>query len=51
MSNQFVGSVLSSGEGKETLSPPTKRETDPVSETLCFPVFTIPDDGHSPETH
>jgi hypothetical protein len=25
-------------------------ETDPVSETLCFLVYRIPDDGQSPET-
>jgi hypothetical protein len=25
-------------------------ETDPVSETLHFPVFKIPDNGQSPET-
>jgi hypothetical protein len=24
-------------------------ETDPISETLCFLVFTILDDGQSPE--
>jgi hypothetical protein len=27
-----------------------KTETDPVSGTLCFLVFIIPDDGQSPET-
>jgi hypothetical protein len=26
-----------------------KTETDPVSETLCFLVFKIPDDGQSPD--
>jgi hypothetical protein len=30
--------------------PSLRRKTDPVSETLCFPVFRIPDDGQSPET-
>jgi hypothetical protein len=30
-------------------SPHVKMETDPVSETLCFLVFRIPDDGPSPE--
>jgi hypothetical protein len=35
-----------------SLSPPHLRvETDPVSETLCFLVFIILDDGQSPETH
>jgi hypothetical protein len=34
-----------------SLSPLHLRaETDPVSETLCFLIFIIPDDGHSPET-
>jgi hypothetical protein len=27
-----------------------RTETDPVSGTLCFPVFRIQDDGRSPET-
>jgi hypothetical protein len=27
-----------------------RTETDPVSETLCFLVFSIPDEGQSPET-
>jgi hypothetical protein len=31
-------------------SPHLKRETDPVSETLCILVFRIPDDGQIPET-
>jgi hypothetical protein len=26
-----------------------RMERDPVSETLCFLVFRIPDDGQSPE--
>jgi hypothetical protein len=30
--------------------PHLSTETDPVSETLCFPVFGILDDGQSPET-
>jgi hypothetical protein len=32
--------------------PPThlRMETDPVSETLCFLVPRIPDDGKSPKT-
>jgi hypothetical protein len=35
------------GEASTQLSP---LETDPVSETLCFLVFGIVDDGQSPET-
>jgi hypothetical protein len=27
-----------------------KTETGPVSETLCFLVFRVPDDGQNPET-
>jgi hypothetical protein len=27
-----------------------KMEKDPVSKTLCFLLFRIPDDEHSPET-
>jgi hypothetical protein len=27
-----------------------RTETDAVSETLCFLIFRIPDDGQSPET-
>jgi hypothetical protein len=27
-----------------------RMETDPVSETLCFLISRIPDDGHSPKT-
>jgi hypothetical protein len=36
----------------EWVSPSSHRmkETDLVSETLCFLVFRIPDDGHSPKT-
>jgi hypothetical protein len=49
----------SSGESRETPtllgsierapSRHPKTERDPVSETLCFLVFGIPDDGHIPE--
>jgi hypothetical protein len=28
-----------------------KTETDPVPETVCSPVFSIPGDGQSPQTH
>jgi hypothetical protein len=36
----------------ELISPSLhmRRETDPVSETMCFLVFRIPDDGRSPQT-
>jgi hypothetical protein len=27
-----------------------RTETNPVSETLCYLVFRIPDDGQSPKT-
>jgi hypothetical protein len=27
----------------------SSKEADPISETLCFPVFRIPDDGQSPK--
>jgi hypothetical protein len=27
-----------------------RTETDPITETLCFLVLTIPDDGQGPET-
>jgi hypothetical protein len=30
--------------------PHLRMDTDPVSEMLCFLVFRIPDDGHSPKT-
>jgi hypothetical protein len=32
-------------------APHLRTETDPVSETLCFLVSRIPDDGQSPKTH
>jgi hypothetical protein len=31
-------------------SPHLRTDTDPVSETLCFLVFRVPDDEQSPET-
>jgi hypothetical protein len=53
----------SSGEGRQSptllgllersnlnLSPHMKMESGPVSETPCFLVIMIPDDGQSPET-
>jgi hypothetical protein len=30
--------------------PQVRTEIDPVSETVCFVVISIPDDGKSPET-
>jgi hypothetical protein len=30
--------------------PDFRTETDPVSETLCYLVFRIPDDAQSPKT-
>jgi hypothetical protein len=33
------------------LPPHLRKETDPVSETSCFLVPRIPDDGKSPKTH
>jgi hypothetical protein len=56
--------LLERGNPNQWISPATLRdtrewascsqhlrtETRPVSETLCFIVFRIPDDGHGPET-
>jgi hypothetical protein len=32
-------------------SPHLGEETDPISETLCFLAFRIPDAGHIPECY
>jgi hypothetical protein len=43
-----LGLALSKGPNRVGVSlppPHLKTETDPVSETLCFLVFTIPDDA------
>jgi hypothetical protein len=43
--------VLSKGPSRVGFYPSHLRtETDPVSETLCFLAYRIPDDGQSPET-
>jgi hypothetical protein len=46
-------SALSKGPNRVDVSPPPfhlRKETDPVSETLCSLVFRIPDDGQSTDT-
>jgi hypothetical protein len=42
-----------SSKGSNRVSPYShlRTETDLISETLCFLVIRIPDDGQSPETH
>jgi hypothetical protein len=43
--------AFSMGPNRISVSfPHLRTETNPVFETLCFLVFRIPDDGHSPET-
>jgi hypothetical protein len=45
---------VSSFEGTQQNRSPSshmRTETDPVSETLCFLVFIIPDDGQIPQSH
>jgi hypothetical protein len=43
--------ALSKGPNTKYVSSPHLRtETDPLSETLCFLVSRIPDDGQSPKT-
>jgi hypothetical protein len=43
--------ALSKGPNTVDVSLPSpETETNPVSETLCFPVFRIEDDVQSPET-
>jgi hypothetical protein len=43
LSNESNGIVIS-------LPPHLRTETDPDSETLCFLVFRLPEDGHIPKT-
>jgi hypothetical protein len=42
--------VKSSGEGEKTPTLLGPLEAEPVSETLCFLVSRIPDNGQSPKT-
>jgi hypothetical protein len=42
--------ALSKVPNRVVVSPHLRTETDPVSETLCFLLFRILNDGHSPET-
>jgi hypothetical protein len=46
----MVEVTLSKGPNKVAVSPHLRTETDPVSETLCFPVFRIPGNGQSLKT-
>jgi hypothetical protein len=49
--NDWTGLPLSKGPNWVGIFPPPphlRMETDPVSETLCFLVSRIPDDGQSP---
>jgi hypothetical protein len=49
--HQRLRLALSKGPNRVGASPSRLRtETNPVSEMLCFLLFGIPDDGHSPET-
>jgi hypothetical protein len=41
---------LEKGFNRVDVSLHLKTETDPVSETLCFLVFRIPDDGKKKKT-
>jgi hypothetical protein len=46
-----MGLAVSKGPNRvDAFLPNLRMETDPVSETLCFLVFKIPDDGQIPET-
>jgi hypothetical protein len=43
--------ALSKGPNRVCVFPSHLRtDTDPVSETLCFLTFRIPDDGQNPES-
>jgi hypothetical protein len=49
--NQWSRLAISKGPNRVGVSPPHLRaETDSVSETSCFPVSRISDDGQSPKT-
>jgi hypothetical protein len=45
-----VSSFYGTQQSRSLPPPHLRTETDPVSETLCFLVFRIPDDGQSSET-
>jgi hypothetical protein len=46
---QWLKLAFSKGPNRVGVSPHVRTETDPVSETLCFLVYRIPDDGQSPK--
>jgi hypothetical protein len=48
--NHWSGTSRPRTQNSRCLPPPLRTETDPVSETLCSPVFRILDNGGSPTT-